>query len=80
MQNPYGHNEKDWKLTKDATCVYEGEYVSMKGKRKGFLTKIDRRPVTKKAGKSRKGNLYLGNLYLWSGIYAHEGKKYKVCE
>ena len=35
----------------NATCIYEAEYLPMKGKKSWFLTKTGRGCPTKKAGK-----------------------------
>ena len=33
--------KKSWKITKNATCAYEGEKVHMNGKSKGFFTTVN---------------------------------------
>ena len=52
------------------TCVYEGENVHMKQKRKGFWLKLMGGPLRK-----RLENHQRNNLCLWRGICAHEGEK-----
>ena len=51
---------------KKTTCVYEGQYVPRKGKRKVFLIKIDRGPPTKKTGKPPKKQLVFMKGNLWT--------------
>ena len=62
-----GPYKKGWKTTKKATCVYEGQYVHMKGKSEGFWVKLLGCPPTKKAEKSPKKQLVFmkGNMCPW---------------
>ena len=46
--------EKGWKITKKATCVYEGEYVHMKGKNNGFWLKMTGGLLRKKGWENTK--------------------------
>ena len=59
-----GPSRKRLEIMKNGTCVYKGEYVILKEKRMGFLTKIDRGYPRKKAGKSRETQLVFmkGNM------------------
>ena len=61
---PIGGPMKRLENNQKTTCVYEGQYVPMKGKKHVFLTKTDRGSPTKKAGKPPKKQLAFmkGNL------------------
>ena len=63
--------EKGWKIMKNATCVFGGEYVHMKGKRKGFWLKLIGGTLQKRVEKHEKTQ-----LVFWRGICAHEGEKW----
>ena len=62
--------EKGWKITKKATCAYEGDYVHMKGKSKGVWLKLMGGTLEKRLENHQKNN-----LCLWRGIYSHEEEK-----
>ena len=57
-----GPYEKGWKITKNRTCVYEGEFVHMKGKSKGVWLKLIVGPLWKRLENHQKSN-----LCLWRG-------------
>ena len=63
-------DEKGWKITKTATCVYEGKYVFMNGGRKSFWLKL-----MGDALRQRLENYEKSNLCLWRGICVFERKK-----
>ena len=63
-------DEKGWKSTKTATCVYEGKYVFMNGGRKSFWLKL-----MGDALRQRLENYEKSNLCLWRGICVFERKK-----
>jgi len=51
--------EKGWKITKKTACVYEGEYVPMKGKSDDFGLKLIGGPLRKRLENHEKSNLCL---------------------
>ena len=63
-------DEKGWKITKTATCVYEGKYLFMNGGRKSFWLKL-----MGDALRQRLENYEKSNLCLWRGICVFERKK-----
>ena len=62
--------KKAGRSPKKQLCVYEGQYVPMKGKRKVFWLKLIGGPLQKRLENHQKSN-----LCLWRARCAHEGKK-----
>ena len=60
------------KSPKKTTCVYEGEFVHMKGKKERVLTKTDGGFPRKKAGRSPKNA-----TCVYEGEYVHMKKTRK---
>ena len=85
MKGIFAHGGKKWRFltktdrgppTKEAgtsakkTCIYEGEYVDMKAKSKGFWLKLIGCTLGKRMEHHQKCN-----LCLWRGICVHEAEK-----